>query len=100
MKFYWMRPWEREPNTFPGKRIRAGETVVFRVQGQVIARVDRVIKVHRVDYGDSKGLTQGDTNEAAERSLCKQDQAGLGQGDTTGGATGFCRVLLRPSENE
>lgn len=83
----------REPNKVPGKPSRVGETVVFKVQGQVIPVVHRFIKVHEKDDGDSRFLTQGGTGEVADRRLYKQGPKGLGQKDVVGGGRGFCCML-------
>ncbi|KAM0974494.1 hypothetical protein ACFX2C_017669 [Malus domestica] len=50
--------------------IRAGEIVVFNVDGRDIPIVHRVIKVHeQKDTGEVYVLTKGDNNDDDDRSL-------------------------------
>lgn len=53
--------------------LRAGETVVFKVEGRDILIVHRAIKIHGKDNGDIKFLTEGDNN-VVDRSLYKEGQ--------------------------
>ena len=69
--------------------IRAGEIVVFKVEGRDIPIVHRVIKVHEKDKGDIKFLTKGDNNEVNDRGLYKEGQNWLKKKDVVGRARGF-----------
>uniref|UniRef100_A0A8C5LLZ4 Signal peptidase complex catalytic subunit SEC11 n=1 Tax=Leptobrachium leishanense TaxID=445787 RepID=A0A8C5LLZ4_9ANUR len=69
--------------------IRAGEIVVFKVEGRDIPIVHRVIKVHEKDSGDIKFLTKGDNNEVDDRGLYKEGQNWLEKKDVVGRARGF-----------
>ncbi|XP_027258517.1 signal peptidase complex catalytic subunit SEC11C isoform X3 [Cricetulus griseus] len=69
--------------------IRAGEIVVFKVEGRDIPIVHRVIKVHEKDNGDIKFLTKGDNNEIDDRGLYKEGQNWLEKKDVVGRARGF-----------
>lgn len=68
--------------------IRAGEIVVFKVEGRDIPIVHRVIKVHEKDNGDIKFLTKGDNNEVDDRGLYKEGQNWLEKKDVVGRARG------------
>ncbi|XP_008947213.1 PREDICTED: signal peptidase complex catalytic subunit SEC11C [Merops nubicus] len=54
--------------------IRAGEIVVFKVEGRDIPIVHRVIKIHEKENGNIKFLTKGDNNEVDDRGLYKERQ--------------------------
>ncbi|XP_043752151.1 signal peptidase complex catalytic subunit SEC11C-like [Cervus elaphus] len=69
--------------------IRAGEIVVFKVEGRDIPIVHRVIKVYEKDNGDIKFLTKGDNNEVDDRGLYKEGQNWLEKKDVVGCARGF-----------
>eukprot|EP00069_Balaena_mysticetus_P003336 bmy_16605T0 len=69
--------------------VRAGEIIVFKVEGQDIPKVHRVIKVHKKDNGDIKFLTKGGNNEVDNRGLYKEGQNWLEKKDVVGGARGF-----------
>ncbi|PNI69820.1 SEC11C isoform 2 [Pan troglodytes] len=69
--------------------IRAGEIVVFKVEGRDIPIVHRVIKVHEKDNGDIKFLTKGDNNEVDDRGLYKEGQNWLEKKDVVGRARGM-----------
>ncbi|XP_009287822.1 PREDICTED: signal peptidase complex catalytic subunit SEC11C isoform X1 [Aptenodytes forsteri] len=91
--------------------IRAGEIVVFKVEGRDIPIVHRVIKIHEnsVAYflrpwlvslskvaqvrnrenGNIKFLTKGDNNEVDDRGLYKEGQNWLEKKDVVGRARGF-----------
>nr|XP_058155594.1 signal peptidase complex catalytic subunit SEC11C-like [Dasypus novemcinctus] len=69
--------------------IRAGEIVVFKVEGRDIPIVHRVIKVHEKDNGDIEFLTKGDNNEVDDRGLYKEGQNWLEKKDVVGRARGF-----------
>ncbi|CAJ0945694.1 unnamed protein product, partial [Ranitomeya imitator] len=89
--------------------IRAGEIVVFKVEGRDIPIVHRVIKVHEKviieggkenflcsvkfgayfgENGDIKFLTKGDNNEVDDRGLYKEGQNWLEKKDVVGRARG------------
>ena len=74
---------------FREDHIRAGEIVVFKVEGRDIPIVHRVIKVHEKDNGDIKFLTKGGNNEVDDRGLYKEDQNWLEKKDVVGRARGF-----------
>ncbi|XP_053264078.1 signal peptidase complex catalytic subunit SEC11C isoform X1 [Podarcis raffonei] len=69
--------------------IRAGEIVVFKVEGRDIPIVHRVIKVHEKENGNIKFLTKGDNNEVDDRGLYKEGQNWLEKKDVVGRARGF-----------
>uniref|UniRef100_A0A0D6R9K7 Signal peptidase complex catalytic subunit SEC11 n=1 Tax=Araucaria cunninghamii TaxID=56994 RepID=A0A0D6R9K7_ARACU len=72
--------------------IRAGEIVVFHVEGRDIPIVHRVIKVHeRQSINEVDLLTKGDDNEADdyEGGIYADDQQWLRQQDVAGRIVGF-----------
>ncbi|XP_047322148.1 signal peptidase complex catalytic subunit SEC11A-like [Impatiens glandulifera] len=70
--------------------IRAGEIVVFNVDGREIPIVHRVIKVHeRQETGDVDVLTKGDNNFGDDRLLYAQGQLWLHRKHIMGRAVGF-----------
>ncbi|XP_059432623.1 uncharacterized protein LOC132165927 isoform X2 [Corylus avellana] len=72
--------------------IRAGEIVVFNIDGRDIPIVHRVIKVHeRQDTGEINALTKGDNNDWDDRSglLYAQGQLWLQQRHVMGRAVGI-----------
>ncbi|KAG0570109.1 hypothetical protein M758_6G133800 [Ceratodon purpureus] len=70
--------------------IRAGEIVVFHVEGRDIPIVHRVIKVHEnVEKGDFEVLTKGDNNTGDDRLLYAQNQLWLQRQHIMGRAVGF-----------
>ncbi|KAL3839838.1 hypothetical protein ACJIZ3_024429 [Penstemon smallii] len=70
--------------------IRAGEIVVFNVDGREIPIVHRVIKVHeRQDTGEVDVLTKGDNNFGDDRLLYAQGQMWLQRRHIMGRAVGF-----------
>uniref|UniRef100_A0A5F8GPQ0 Signal peptidase complex catalytic subunit SEC11 n=1 Tax=Monodelphis domestica TaxID=13616 RepID=A0A5F8GPQ0_MONDO len=72
--------------------IRAGEIVVFKVEGRDIPRVHRVIQVYEKDKGNVKFLTKGDNNEVDDRGTNlsnKEGQNWLEKKDVVGRARGF-----------
>ncbi|XP_018823525.1 signal peptidase complex catalytic subunit SEC11C-like isoform X1 [Juglans regia] len=70
--------------------IRAGEIVVFNVDGRDIPIVHRVIKVHeRQDTGEVDVLTKGDNNDDDDRVLYAHRQLWLQQHHIMGRAVGF-----------
>ncbi len=88
--------------------IRAGDIVVFRIEGRDIPIVHRVLKVHEKylfphfnssnissDYRDDgyvKFLTKGDNNSVDDRGLYAPGQLWLEKKDVIGRARGYtCR---------
>lgn len=70
--------------------IRAGEIVVFNVDGRDIPIVHRVIKVHeQKDNGEVDVLTKGDKNPRDDRGLYAPGQLWLRQDHIMGRAVGF-----------
>ncbi|KAE8705103.1 Signal peptidase complex catalytic subunit SEC11C [Hibiscus syriacus] len=70
--------------------IRAGEIVVFNIDGREIPIVHRVIKVHeRQDTGEVDVLTKGDNNYGDDRLLYAQGQLYLQRHHIMGRAVGF-----------
>jgi signal peptidase len=70
--------------------IRAGEIVVFHVDGREIPIVHRVIKVHeRQETGEVEVLTKGDNNYGDDRLLYAQGQLWLEKHHIMGRAVGF-----------
>ncbi|KAM0938737.1 putative signal peptidase I [Dioscorea sansibarensis] len=70
--------------------IRAGEIVVFNVDGREIPIVHRVIKVHeRQETGEVDVLTKGDNNFGDDRLLYARGQLWLQQHHIMGRAVGF-----------
>ncbi|KAK8393391.1 hypothetical protein O3P69_013409 [Scylla paramamosain] len=74
--------YEQEP-------IRAGEIVVFKVEGRDIPIVHRVMKVHEKEDGSVKFLTKGDNNNVDDRGLYANGQAWLNRKDVVGRARGY-----------
>ncbi|XP_030954550.1 signal peptidase complex catalytic subunit SEC11A-like [Quercus lobata] len=70
--------------------LRAGEIVVFNVDGRDIPIVHRVIKVHeRQDTGEVYILTKGDNNPKDDRVLYAQGQRWVQRYHVMGRAVGF-----------
>ncbi|XP_044486853.1 signal peptidase complex catalytic subunit SEC11C-like [Mangifera indica] len=69
--------------------IRAGEIVVFNVDGKEIPIVHRVIKVHERQDGEVDVLTKGDSNDGDDRLLYAQGQLWLQRNHIMGRAVGF-----------
>uniref|UniRef100_H2YVB3 Signal peptidase complex catalytic subunit SEC11 n=1 Tax=Ciona savignyi TaxID=51511 RepID=H2YVB3_CIOSA len=69
--------------------IRAGEIVVFKIEGRDIPIVHRVIKVHETHEGKIKFLTKGDNNEVDDRGLYKPGQLWVEKQHVVGRARGF-----------
>ncbi|KAK7818152.1 uncharacterized protein LOC112008971 [Quercus suber] len=70
--------------------LRAGEIIVFNVDGHDIPIVHRVIKVHeRQDTGEVYILTKGDNNDDDDRVLYAQGQRWLQRHHVMGRAVGF-----------
>lgn len=71
------------------KPIRAGEIVVFKIEGREIPIVHRVIKVHEKESGYVKFLTKGDNNNVDDRGLYAPGQMWLEKKDVIGRANGY-----------
>jgi len=69
--------------------IRAGDIVVFKVEGRDIPIVHRVLKVHEKKNGNVKFLTKGDNNSVDDRGLYAPGQLWLQKKDVVGRARGF-----------
>ncbi|CAF3921080.1 unnamed protein product [Rotaria sordida] len=69
--------------------VRAGDIVVFRIEGRDIPTVHRVIKVHGKNDGYVKFLTKGDTNQVDDRGLYSPGQLWLERKDIIGTADLF-----------
>ncbi|XP_057772866.1 uncharacterized protein LOC130992310 isoform X2 [Salvia miltiorrhiza] len=70
--------------------IRAGEIVVYNINGRDIPIVHRVIKVHeRSDTGEVAVLTKGDNNDEDDISLYAPGQRWLQRKHIIGRAVGF-----------
>ncbi|XP_039270800.1 signal peptidase complex catalytic subunit SEC11A [Styela clava] len=69
--------------------IRAGEIVVFKIEGRDIPIVHRTIKVHEREDGKVKFLTKGDNNSVDDRGLYKPGQLWVERKDVVGRARGF-----------
>ncbi|XP_027125305.1 signal peptidase complex catalytic subunit SEC11C isoform X1 [Coffea eugenioides] len=70
--------------------IRAGEIIVYNVDGRSIPIVHRVIKVHeRKDTGEVNILTKGDANPGDDIGLYAPGQRWLEQRHIMGRAVGF-----------
>lgn len=69
--------------------IRAGDIVVFKVEGRDIPIVHRVLKVHEKKNGSVKFLTKGDNNSVDDRGLYAPGQLWLQKKDVVGRARGF-----------
>nr|XP_043639628.1 signal peptidase complex catalytic subunit SEC11A-like [Erigeron canadensis] len=69
--------------------IRAGEIVVFNVDGRAIPIVHRVIKVHEHEDGEVNVLTKGDHNLGDDRSLYAHGQMWLQRHHIMGRAVWF-----------
>lgn len=70
--------------------VRAGEIVVFNIDGRDIPIVHRVIKVHeQQDTGEVNILTKGDNNDVDDRMLYAQGQRWLQRHHVMGRAVGF-----------
>lgn len=69
--------------------IRAGEIVVFKIEGRDIPIVHRAIKVHETENGTVKFLTKGDNNSVDDRGLYKPGQLWVKRNEVVGRARGF-----------
>ncbi|KAH0970358.1 hypothetical protein GBA52_022514 [Prunus armeniaca] len=75
--------------------IRAGEIVVFNVDGRDIPIVHRVIKVHeRKDTGEVYVLTKGDNNDEDDRALYARGQHWLQRRHIMGRAVGYYFLIF------
>ena len=68
--------------------IRAGEIVVFKIEGREIPIVHRILNVHEDKDGVAKYLTKGDNNNIDDRGLYKPGQRWLARKDIMGRARG------------
>ena len=69
--------------------IRVGEIIVFKIEGQDIPIVHRVMKIHEKEDGTIKFLTKGDNNTVDDRGLYAPGQFWLERKDVVGRARGF-----------
>lgn len=70
--------------------VRAGEIVVFKLEGRGIPIVHRVIEVHkRQDDGEEYVVTKGDNNNGDDRTLYPPGQLWLQRHHIMGRAVGF-----------
>ncbi|KAE8744614.1 hypothetical protein FOCC_FOCC008743 [Frankliniella occidentalis] len=69
--------------------IRAGDIVVFKVEGREIPIVHRVLKLHEKSNGTVKFLTKGDNNNVDDRGLYAPGQLWLQKNHVVGRARGF-----------
>ncbi|GAQ84972.1 Peptidase S24/S26A/S26B/S26C family protein [Klebsormidium nitens] len=70
--------------------IRAGEIVVFNIDGRDIPIVHRVIRVHeKAETGEVEVLTKGDNNFGDDRPLYAQGQMWLNRKHVMGRAVGY-----------
>uniref|UniRef100_A0A915KCM0 Signal peptidase complex catalytic subunit SEC11 n=1 Tax=Romanomermis culicivorax TaxID=13658 RepID=A0A915KCM0_ROMCU len=69
--------------------IRAGDIVVFKIEGREIPIVHRVIKIHEKENGTIKFLTKGDNNNVDDRGLYAPGQFWLESKDVVGRARGY-----------
>ena len=68
--------------------IRAGEVVVFKIEGRDIPIVHRILNVHEDRDGVAKYLTKGDNNNIDDRGLYRPGQRWLKRSDIMGRARG------------
>jgi signal peptidase len=69
-------------------KIRAGDIVVFKIEGREIPIVHRALKVH-TQGNDTIFLTKGDNNQVDDRGLYADGQLWLQPKDVIGRAKGF-----------
>ncbi|KAK9813690.1 hypothetical protein WJX73_003835 [Symbiochloris irregularis] len=69
--------------------VRAGEVVVFSLDGRDIPIVHRVIKVHEKSHEDLDILTKGDANYGDDRALYNPGQKWLQQEHIMGRVIGY-----------
>ncbi|CAF1350675.1 unnamed protein product, partial [Rotaria sordida] len=69
--------------------VRAGDIVVFRIEGRDIPIVHRVIKIHEKNDGYVKFLTKGDNNLVDDRGLYSPGQLWLERKDIIGKVKGY-----------
>jgi len=69
--------------------LKAGDIVVFKVEGRDIPIVHRIIKLHEKEDGSAKILTKGDNNSVDDRGLYAPGQNWLEKKDIVGRAKGF-----------
>jgi len=69
--------------------LKAGDIVVFKIEGRDIPIVHRIIKLHEKEDGSVKILTKGDNNSVDDRGLYAPGQNWLEKKDIVGRAKGF-----------
>lgn len=74
---------------YESEPIRAGEIVVFKIEGRDIPIVHRAIKVHETEDGTVKFLTKGDNNSVDDRGLYNPGQLWVRRNEVVGRARGF-----------
>lgn len=74
---------------YQSEPIRAGEIVVFKIEGRDIPIVHRAIKVHETEDGTVKFLTKGDNNSVDDRGLYNPGQLWVRRKEVVGRARGF-----------
>lgn len=72
-------------------QIQIGDIVVFKIKGQDIPIVHRVLKVHEQSDGQVELLTKGDANPLDDRSLFASGQSWLMRSDILGKVVGVVR---------
>ncbi|CAF3676478.1 unnamed protein product [Adineta steineri] len=70
--------------------IRAGDIIVFRIQGRGLFIFHRVIRVHEKENGYVKFLTKGDFNYVDDRGLYAPGQVWLEKKDVVGKIHSIC----------
>ncbi|CAF1089602.1 unnamed protein product [Adineta ricciae] len=78
---------------YPADSIRAGDVVVFRIEGRFIPIVHRVIRVHEREDGYVKFLTKGDGNSVDDRGLYSVGQLWLEREQIVGKVKGYFPYL-------
>ncbi|CAF0721459.1 unnamed protein product [Adineta steineri] len=74
---------------YPTESIRAGDNVVFLIEGGDIPITHRVIKLHEKNDGSIKFLTHGDGNHIDDRGLYSSGQLWLERKDIIGKVKGY-----------
>jgi len=68
----------------------AGDIVVYKIEGQDIPIVHRILKIHKNDEdGEDYILTKGDNNNIDDRALYNKDQLWIKKSDIIGKVKGF-----------
>eukprot|EP00759_Apiculatamorpha_spiralis_P053055 PhF_6_TR6091/c0_g1_i2/m.8918/K13280/SEC11, sipW; signal peptidase, endoplasmic reticulum-type len=78
---------------FPNEPVRAGDVVVFRVDGRDIPIVHRVLRVHKESPEGFYLLTKGDNNYVDDRGLYVPGQLYLEKRNLMGKAVGYLPSL-------